>query len=65
MADLIVRDSLYIDGAWVSSDGSDTIDVENPATEEIIGRVPSGTAGDVDRVVKAASAAFPDGWKHV
>jgi aldehyde dehydrogenase (NAD+) len=59
VADLIVRDSLYIDGAWVSSDGSETIDVENPATEEVIGRIPSGTAGDVDRAVKAARAALP------
>jgi aldehyde dehydrogenase (NAD+) len=59
VADLIVRDSLYIDGAWVSSDGSETIDVENPATEAVIGRIPSGTAGDVDKAVKAARAALP------
>jgi aldehyde dehydrogenase (NAD+) len=57
VADLIVRDSLYIDGAWVPSDGKETIDVENPATEEVIGRIPSGTAADVDRAVKAAAAA--------
>jgi aldehyde dehydrogenase (NAD+) len=61
MADLIVRDTIYIDGAWVASDGKDTIDVENPATEEIIGRIPSGTASDVDRAVQAARAA-QDGW---
>ena len=61
MADLIVRDSIYIDGAWVPSDGKDTIDVENPATEEVIGRIPSGTASDVDRAVQAARAA-QDAW---
>src|SRR5947208_5824405 len=61
VADLIVRDSIYIDGAWVASDGKDTIDVENPATEQVIGRIPSGTASDVDRAVKAARAA-QDGW---
>jgi aldehyde dehydrogenase (NAD+) len=61
VADLIVRDSIYVDGAWVPSDGSDTIDVENPSTEEIIGRIPSGTASDVDRAVKAARAA-QDAW---
>src|SRR3954453_195824 len=54
-----MRASLYIDGAWVPSSGSDTIDVENPATEEVIGRVPSGTADDVDKAVQAAKAAFP------
>src|SRR5439155_18127879 len=61
VADLIVRDSIYIDGAWVASDGTDTIDVENPATEQVIGRIPSGTASDVDRAVQAARAA-QDGW---
>src|SRR5947208_8598301 len=60
VADLIVRDSIYIDGAWVASDGKDTIDVENPATEGVIGRIPSGTASDVDRAVKAARAAQDD-----
>jgi aldehyde dehydrogenase (NAD+) len=45
------------------TDGSAaTIDVENPATEEVIGRIPSGTASDVDRAVKAARAA-QDGWQ--
>jgi aldehyde dehydrogenase (NAD+) len=61
VADLIVRDSIYVDGAWVPSDSSETIDVENPSTEEIIGRIPSGTASDVDRAVKAARAA-QDAW---
>jgi aldehyde dehydrogenase (NAD+) len=60
VSDLIVRDSIYIDGAWVPSDGNETIDVENPATEEVIGRIPAGTASDVDRAVKAARAAQDD-----
>jgi acyl-CoA reductase-like NAD-dependent aldehyde dehydrogenase len=49
---------LYIDGSWVPSTGSDTIDVENPSTEEVIASVPAGTAADVDRAVAAAKAAF-------
>src|SRR3954447_26189164 len=60
-SELIVRDTIYIDGAWVASDGKDTIEVENPAAEEVIGRIPSGTASDVDRAVKAARAA-QEGW---
>jgi aldehyde dehydrogenase (NAD+) len=60
VAEIIVRDSIYIDGAWVASEGNETIDVENPATEEVIGRIPSGTAADVDRAVKAARAAQDD-----
>src|SRR3954454_13665024 len=60
-AGLIVRDSIYIDGAWVPPGGNETIAVETPATEEVIGRIPSGTASDVDRAVKAARAA-QDSW---
>ncbi|ORI25489.1 aldehyde dehydrogenase family protein [Rhodococcus sp. 1168] len=49
----------YIGGAWVTSNGADSIDVTNPATEEVIGRVPAGTASDVDAAVAAAQAALP------
>jgi aldehyde dehydrogenase (NAD+) len=57
MSDLMTRDLLYIDGGWVASSGSDRIEVENPATEQVIGSVPSGTPEDVDRAVTAAAAA--------
>lgn len=36
-----------------------TLDVINPATEEVFARVPAGTAADVDAAVAAARAAFP------
>jgi len=49
----------YINGEWVDSTGDETIDVYNPATEEKIGMVASGTKEDVDRAVKAARDAFP------
>ncbi|KAB8129166.1 aldehyde dehydrogenase family protein [Gracilibacillus oryzae] len=49
----------FINGEWVESTGSETIDVINPATEEKIGEISSGTEEDVDRAVKAARAAFP------
>jgi aldehyde dehydrogenase (NAD+) len=55
------RDKLHIGGAWVTPASSATIAVENPATEEVLGHVPAGTAEDVDRAVAAARAAF-DGW---
>jgi aldehyde dehydrogenase (NAD+) len=57
------RDKLYIDGAWVASTGSDTIEVINPTTEEVMGRIPDGTTEDVDRAVRSARAAF-EGWSH-
>src|SRR4051812_2292414 len=59
MGDVQVRDKLYIDGAWVASTDSHTIDVINSATEEVMGRIPEGTPEDVDKAAKAAKAAFP------
>jgi aldehyde dehydrogenase (NAD+) len=55
------RTRLYVGGAWIDSAGERTIDVLNPATEQVIGRVAEGTATDVDRAVAAAKEAFP-GW---
>jgi aldehyde dehydrogenase (NAD+) len=52
----------YYDGAWQKPLGSETIDVISSATEEVIGRVPRGTAEDVDRAVKSARKAFESGW---
>ena len=49
----------YINGQWTASTGKDFIDVENPATEEIIARVPNGTADDAERALEAAKAAQP------
>ena len=54
------RDKLYIDGAWVASTGTGTLDVVNAATEEVIGRIPEGTPEDVEKAVAAAAAAFPE-----
>jgi aldehyde dehydrogenase (NAD+) len=55
----VVRDKLYIGGAWVPSTGSGSIDVIDSTTEEVIGSVPEGTIEDIDRAVAAAAAAFP------
>jgi len=58
---MIERNAVYIDGAWVPSGGTGTIDVYGAASEEVVGRVPDGVAADVDRAVAAARRAFP-GW---
>uniref|UniRef100_UPI00300A083F aldehyde dehydrogenase family protein n=1 Tax=Amycolatopsis sp. VC5-11 TaxID=3120156 RepID=UPI00300A083F len=42
----------------MSASAGETIAVENPATEQVQARVPEGTAGDVDRAVRAAREAF-------
>ena len=58
---MIDRDTLFIDGRWARPAGSGTIDVYNPTTEEVIARIPEGTAADVEQAVAAARRAF-DGW---
>ncbi len=60
-ADALTRDRLYIGGEWVEPAGSGTLEVINPTTEEVIARVPEGTAEDADRAVRAARTAF-DSW---
>ena len=55
-----MRDYLkfYIDGAWVDPAAPKTLDVINPATEAVAGRISMGSAADVDRAVAAARKAF-------
>ena len=48
----------YIDGQWVDPAESHTMDVVNPATEEVYGRISIGSAADVDVAVAAANRAF-------
>ncbi len=55
------HDKIYIDGAWVPSAGTSTIDVFDSTDGSVIGRIPEGTADDVDKAARAARAAF-DGW---
>src|SRR5262245_19441576 len=54
------HDKIYIDGAWVPSQGSGTIDVFDSTNGEVFGRIPNGNAADVDAAAKAAHAAFPE-----
>jgi aldehyde dehydrogenase (NAD+) len=48
----------YIDGKWVDPQSPNTLDVINPATEEVCGRISIGAAEDVDLAVAAATRAF-------
>jgi acyl-CoA reductase-like NAD-dependent aldehyde dehydrogenase len=54
-----VFDRLYIGGSWVEPAGPGAIDVLSPSTEEVVGRVPEGTAADADGAARAAVEAFP------
>ncbi len=54
----------FIDGDWRPSTGRDTTEVVSSVTEQVIGRVPRGTAVDVAAAVSAARAAFDGAWGH-
>ncbi|MDG1062511.1 MAG: aldehyde dehydrogenase family protein, partial [SAR86 cluster bacterium] len=48
----------YINGEWVDSLGSETIEVINPSDESVIGSISAGTKEDIDLAVAAAKEAF-------
>lgn len=54
----------YIGGEWIASKASETIDVVNPATKEIIAKVPVSTREELDDAAKVAHKAF-ESWKEV
>ena len=52
----------YVGGEWRPAGSADGIDDVNPATGEVVARVPLSGSPDVDAAVDAAQAAFP-GWR--
>jgi acyl-CoA reductase-like NAD-dependent aldehyde dehydrogenase len=61
---MLNRDRLYLDGRWTPSAGENSIDIINPATEEVFARIPRGTAADVEAAVGAAKKAL-EVWSSV
>jgi betaine-aldehyde dehydrogenase len=55
---------MLIGGQWVPAAAGQTMDVLDPATEQVIARVPAADAKDVDGAVQAARTAFRGGWKE-
>ena len=51
---------MYINGEWVDSSSSETIEVMNPSNDSVLGIITAGYSDDVDRAVAAAKAAFDD-----
>ena len=55
---------LYVNGEFARAESTSTIDVVDPATGDLLGRVPDANAADVAKAVAAARAAFDSGaWK--
>ena len=57
----LFRQACYVDGAW--TEARDVIEVDNPATGEIIGTVPKLGRAETERAIDAASRAFP-AWRR-
>ena len=55
-------EQLLIGGRWVDAEDRQRFDVTNPATGEVVGSVPNGSAIDVQAAIDAAAAALDD-WK--
>ena len=53
----------YIGKQWVHPTAVDQVDVINPATTEVINRIPLSSESDVDRAVQSAAQAFKVGVK--
>jgi malonate-semialdehyde dehydrogenase (acetylating)/methylmalonate-semialdehyde dehydrogenase len=53
----------YVDGVWVASRSDEIVDVRNPATAEVIARVPLSTVDEVNQAIAAAKEAFQE-WRE-
>jgi len=53
----------YVDGRWFEPENDGWLDIENPSTGEVIGKVPLSTVGEVNRAVRAAAEAF-ESWSR-
>jgi malonate-semialdehyde dehydrogenase (acetylating)/methylmalonate-semialdehyde dehydrogenase len=62
MSELILQN--YINGKWVESTSGKFRDVPDPATAEILAKVPVSSVAELDEAVQAAHKAFQD-WRRV
>ena len=62
MSELVLNN--YVNGKWVSSNSGKFREVPNPATAQILAKVPVSTSTELDEAIKAAHRAFQD-WRKV
>ena len=60
----LFREAILIDGEWVQADSGETMDVRNPATGELVGRVPRAGQAETSRAIEAADRALAS-WRKV
>jgi acyl-CoA reductase-like NAD-dependent aldehyde dehydrogenase len=60
-----LRNQLYINNEWRNAGSGRTLDVVNPATEEVITAVPAAEQADLELAVEAARAALSGPWSQL
>jgi succinate-semialdehyde dehydrogenase/glutarate-semialdehyde dehydrogenase len=58
----LFREQIYIDGEWLDADSKKSFSVTNPATGEVLGKVPQAGAAETRRAIEAAERAWP-AWR--
>ena len=62
----MTEQQMYIAGEWVNSSDNNFSDAINPATGEVIAKIPKATTQDVERCLAASKSAFNDSaWKNI
>jgi len=59
----LFKEKCFVNGLWADSQNDKIIEVNNPATMEIIGKVPNFTADETKSVIEHADNAF-NSWKN-
>ncbi len=59
----LFKEKCFVNGLWVDGQSGNTIEVNNPATMEIIGKVPNFTPDETKSVIEHADNAFHS-WKN-
>ena len=59
----LFKEKCYVNGSWVENQSGDFLEVNNPATQEIIGKVPKFTKDETKKVIENANNAFQT-WKN-
>jgi len=58
----LLRQANYIDGKWAGADSGAVLQVNNPATGDLVGEVPAMGAAETKRAIEAAQRAYP-AWR--
>ena len=58
----LFRQQAFINGKWIDSQDGTTFDVTNPATTEVIGKVPNMGVDETKQAIEGANSAWP-AWR--